>query len=167
LLGTIAGALAYAAIGLWCLPAPIAAVLGLLVWSQQISPAFCPRELMPTARVRTISMCQGAGHGEHLPRRRLFFVSAARCMVASGSKHSITLRVLAASTISGADERIAGAVRNRRQRFEIAGVSELVDHENGVAASCRPHDGLAHRLMKKQGNLQGILQVLALPYQFR
>ena len=39
LLGTIGGALAYAALGLWCLLAPIAAVLGLLVWSQQSGPA--------------------------------------------------------------------------------------------------------------------------------
>jgi hypothetical protein len=30
--------------------------------------------------------------------------------------------------------KIAGAVRNRRQRFEIAGIGQLVDHENGVAA---------------------------------
>src|SRR6516162_1724172 len=35
LLGTMAGALAYTALGLWCLLAPIAAVLGLLVWSQR------------------------------------------------------------------------------------------------------------------------------------
>ena len=34
----------------------------------------------------------------------------------------------------GADERIAGAVRYRRQRFEVAGIGELVDDQNGVAA---------------------------------
>jgi len=39
LLGTMAGALAYAALGMWCLLAPIAAVLGLLLWSQQSARA--------------------------------------------------------------------------------------------------------------------------------
>jgi len=34
----------------------------------------------------------------------------------------------------GADERIAGTARNRRQGFEIAGIGQLVDDENGVAA---------------------------------
>jgi len=43
LLGTIAGALAYAAFGLWCLLAPMAAVLGLLIWSQQ-SPTLIARD---------------------------------------------------------------------------------------------------------------------------
>jgi uncharacterized membrane protein YoaK (UPF0700 family) len=33
--GTIAGALAYSAVDLWCLLAPIAAILGLLIWSLQ------------------------------------------------------------------------------------------------------------------------------------
>jgi uncharacterized membrane protein YoaK (UPF0700 family) len=43
LLGTIAGALAYASLALWCLLAPIAGVLGLLVWSQQSRPQSRPR----------------------------------------------------------------------------------------------------------------------------
>jgi len=38
--GTIAGALAYSAVDLWCLLAPIAAILGLLIWSLQSPPPF-------------------------------------------------------------------------------------------------------------------------------
>ena len=42
LLGTIAGALAYSAFDLWCLLAPMAAILGLLVWSPQSPPQGSP-----------------------------------------------------------------------------------------------------------------------------
>ena len=38
LAGTIAGALAYSAIQLWCLLAPVAAILGLVIWSLQPVP---------------------------------------------------------------------------------------------------------------------------------
>ena len=38
--GTIAGALAYSAVDLWCLFAPIAAILGLLIWSLQSPQSF-------------------------------------------------------------------------------------------------------------------------------
>jgi uncharacterized membrane protein YoaK (UPF0700 family) len=38
LAGTIAGALAYSAIELWCLLAPVAAIIGLVIWSLQLPP---------------------------------------------------------------------------------------------------------------------------------
>jgi uncharacterized membrane protein YoaK (UPF0700 family) len=41
LLGTVIGALAYSAVDLWCLLVPIAAVLGLLIWSLQSNTARC------------------------------------------------------------------------------------------------------------------------------
>jgi uncharacterized membrane protein YoaK (UPF0700 family) len=40
LVGTIAGALAYSAVDVWCLLAPIAVILGLLIWSPERSPPF-------------------------------------------------------------------------------------------------------------------------------
>jgi uncharacterized membrane protein YoaK (UPF0700 family) len=40
LTGTIAGALAYSAVDLWCLLAPIAAILSLLIWSLQSPQSF-------------------------------------------------------------------------------------------------------------------------------
>jgi uncharacterized membrane protein YoaK (UPF0700 family) len=40
LTGTIAGAAAYSTVDLWCLLAPVAAILGLLIWSLQSPPLF-------------------------------------------------------------------------------------------------------------------------------
>jgi uncharacterized membrane protein YoaK (UPF0700 family) len=40
LTGTIVGALAYSALDLWCLLAPVAAILGLVIWSLQSPPFF-------------------------------------------------------------------------------------------------------------------------------
>jgi uncharacterized membrane protein YoaK (UPF0700 family) len=40
LTGTVAGALAYSTMHLWCLLAPIAAIMGLLIWSLQSPPFF-------------------------------------------------------------------------------------------------------------------------------
>ena len=75
----------------------------------------------------------------------------------------------------GAHERIAGgSAQTRRQRFEIAGIGQLVEHEYG-GHSCRftwqttaeadevGPPPVGRRC--KQGNLQGILQDLALRQQ--
>jgi hypothetical protein len=80
----------------------------------------------------------------------------------------------------GTHERIAGAVRNRRQRFEIAGIGVSLSTTRTVwpqlptawrttAEPMKPAPPVMRiRLgMGELGNLQGILQDLALPHQFR